>query len=1133
MTVYLEDLQDEFHEDGCPLQFRSVIGSGAAGVLQGPGGCDGDSDSACLKPPGTQDGLVYLPCGAPDYPKSDRGPMESVALLSGGSCYAMMGRVPPVVHARCDGGQGATFTVSLIEAIDCPCAGNRFWAVSGVSVSGGRGYKPGATVLLERSVGDQMLILPPRPGFSPQIGFASHVQLLTDNTRTEPELAIEPLGGNGAVFHLGLAPVGWGVSAVSAPAGSVTGSSLQSVTIPGAPLQRKNASIQVNTILESPVLSVSSGWEFEVEERSHADNRKYWTVTSFDISKETPISTGHVIGQSVGLQVVSGYERFPMCATITEVDSDGRPMAVRLDYGGEYWKDTGVFESAIIIDPGVYYSEIKPTISGKWGVHDVPLEWVPVRWGISGVTVIQPGSGYVDGACVRAADNDEDALCDIPFVGSLCCKDGGIQNVVVTEPGSYCRYTGEPTGVYTEPLHRFQAATYFKEDASVAPYVADVHVEVACQFGSQHPTGPKSRGLISATVDSVTSSPSFGQITSLDIIDAADDYLAYRISSIKANRINGRKLVLRATNPVPLIALCVSSSFGSGAAVELLTQDRIELDEGCPCGIVEDGKRVEYVDWDGSPSPLPRINMISGGSGYATRHRVEPSLTVSAKSAESLGYGAEFELHLSEEKEDAAGRPYWEIESVTIKDGEGGSCYGAYGRQMPLRIVPDVRLADVSYNNPFEYFTTQGSDALFIPHLVHMTDTCGGDYWSIESVAVQGGCGYKDGDTLTIRPYAGVTAALDAIAVIHTSSGEECGQVSVDIQYGGMYFSSPSKETLIVKCDTSDDIEDRAAVLQLETAGLGEVVGITVLDGGVYYRETNAGAPYVADVTVTIDQDPISNGSGAQIDAVVDSDVGSATFGQVTAFTLTNPGSEYTLLGSPIDCVYEGGCRFRNDLDGCWSSSIKAPAVQLRFAPGKGPEVRIIHDLGYPLGTQEVIFSSNEQVTDCRSLPESWTLLGQAGQAVVEPGGDWETGGTKCCDASENVSQIVSARDYVTSSVISFAGVSEGGCIQAVNPWEGNENGIAVCPSGGELRLGAEFGSCLRFNFAFYLTATYQVVVYGLECGETEITVIIPECWIREHFEIPGDVEVNDVDLVGTIKIGCDPPACVADNPFP
>lgn len=71
------------------------------------------------------------------------------------------------------------------------------------------------------------------------------------------------------------------------------------------------------------------------------------------------------------------------------------------------------------------------------------------------------------------------------------------------------------------------------------------------------------------------------------------------------------------------------------------------------------------------------------------------------------------------------------------------------------------------------------------------------------------------------------------------------------------------------------------------------LVGILVQNGGRYYRENSSLPPLVADVTVTVSQPPESQGSGAELLPIIDTNVQSPTFGKITAISVVNGGQNY------------------------------------------------------------------------------------------------------------------------------------------------------------------------------------------------------------------------------------------------
>jgi hypothetical protein len=71
------------------------------------------------------------------------------------------------------------------------------------------------------------------------------------------------------------------------------------------------------------------------------------------------------------------------------------------------------------------------------------------------------------------------------------------------------------------------------------------------------------------------------------------------------------------------------------------------------------------------------------------------------------------------------------------------------------------------------------------------------------------------------------------------------------------------------------------------------ITGVTVLCGGRYYAEDHSLPPYVSPVTVSITCRSGVTGSNAIIDAVVDDDTASETFGQSAELILVNGGNGY------------------------------------------------------------------------------------------------------------------------------------------------------------------------------------------------------------------------------------------------
>lgn len=171
--------------------------------------------------------------------------------------------------------------------------------------------------------------------------------------------------------------------------------------------------------------------------------------------------------------------------------------------------------------------------------------------------------------------------------------------------------------------------------------------------------------------------------------------------------------------------------------------------------------------------------------------------------------------------------------------------------------------------------------------------------WGVASVTVaDGGSGYTNGAALVIAASAGDTAAAMCEATIATNgSGAITG---VTVNQRGRYYR------------------------------LGGIDSVVVLDGGHYYRDDQDAAPYVSSVFVHAVQNayPLYSYWSARsaVTATVDSDLTSATWGQITALSASG-GSGY--VSEDTDPQYEVfSCG-----DGLDSNGLSLVAIALNARP--------------------------------------------------------------------------------------------------------------------------------------------------------------------------------------------------------
>lgn len=287
-----------------------------------------------------------------------------------------------------------------------------------------------------------------------------------------------------------------------------------------------------------------------------------------------------------------------------------------------------------------------------------------------------------------------------------------------------------------------------------------------------------------------------------------------------------------------------------------------------------------------SARAIEEADVTNGGSDYAYLEviRVEPTVTASVFS--STGSGANLSVTLNQTT-DSNNEDVWEIASVTVDDA--GSGYDEFGfvsfdvpggeEQSPA--FASLRLnrqePTVSVDLPF----ATGSGATFSVVLNQTTDFNGEDIWEVASVSVtNGGSGYDEFDAVDFPTFDGV-AVFGATAFLSVSGGVI---QSVTVSSGGQYYKTD-----------------------------GSIAAVVVTDGGEYYEDEQTNNVIVEDVEVVV----LSNtGEDAEIEAVIDDDPNSATFGEITDLVVNDGGKNYaqtedtwvlSILGSDPGLMFLAG----------------------------------------------------------------------------------------------------------------------------------------------------------------------------------------------------------------------------------
>lgn len=264
--------------------------------------------------------------------------------------------------------------------------------------------------------------------------------------------------------------------------------------------------------------------------------------------------------------------------------------------------------------------------------------------------------------------------------------------------------------------------------------------------------------------------------------------------------------------------------------------------------------------------------------------REEPEVTLGVSTAQ--GSGAELEAVFTS----LAGLPAtWGIDSVTVVDGgvlyARGDMVTVAVKSQTTEVAPATLTINVTHVEPTVTASipySAGTGASLTANLSPITSPMdGANVWEVASVTVDAaGSGYEVYDTVLVAVYDGSPNSFLADAYVG-SVDQNGGILSVTVQGGGEYFKGAPIDSVTVN-DGGQYFKNSGAVDSVE-----------VDTGGVYYREDASLTPYVANVTVTINQTLPSAGAGASISATVDSSTSSPTFGEITTLTIGNGGDDY------------------------------------------------------------------------------------------------------------------------------------------------------------------------------------------------------------------------------------------------
>lgn len=254
--------------------------------------------------------------------------------------------------------------------------------------------------------------------------------------------------------------------------------------------------------------------------------------------------------------------------------------------------------------------------------------------------------------------------------------------------------------------------------------------------------------------------------------------------------------------------------------------------------------------------------------------------TLAATSAR--GAGASLAVTLSQ----SGSPPTWSVASVSVAAGGTGYEHGravlfSRGEAIVVtKAAATVKTLEQAAHT-IDASGAGGTGATFA--ITYEADWEYPDVWYITGVSVtNGGSGYSAGGAVLLKPQTGTRYGL-------WPDGNPG-----DLELG--YTVEDGAITGVSGFDNESYYRNRGIIQSVEVTNggsyylpVGAAYGVTVTDGGSFYREDATADPYVATVSTTVEN--ASSGANApSLTAVVDDDPASATFGEVTSFTITDGG---------------------------------------------------------------------------------------------------------------------------------------------------------------------------------------------------------------------------------------------------
>jgi hypothetical protein len=260
--------------------------------------------------------------------------------------------------------------------------------------------------------------------------------------------------------------------------------------------------------------------------------------------------------------------------------------------------------------------------------------------------------------------------------------------------------------------------------------------------------------------------------------------------------------------------------------------------------------------------------------------RSQPTITATAPG----GSGASLAVTLSQ----SGSPPTWAVSGVSVSAGGTGYTNGAAvtfstGAATTVTAPSAVVNTIGEPSHTIDASGAGGTGAAFsLTYALNEEGSIYEGWWYVDIAVTNGGSGYSEGGTVLLKADAG-TQHIDDAQTPHADF--ELGYTVAGGAITSVWLDAPNafkRDTGVIQSVT---ITNGGSVY---VPG-GAASGVTVTGGGSYYGEDASASPYVATVTASVENASDLNDTPS-VTPVIDTNTASATFGEVTSFTINDGG---------------------------------------------------------------------------------------------------------------------------------------------------------------------------------------------------------------------------------------------------